>query len=283
MTWRIAIEHRSGYQYEQPVTSSYNEARITPISSDRQLVLDASVSVSPAATSSRYWDYWGTLVDSFDIHSAHTELVVTGSSVVETWIPEEGPRATLGWEELASHEMRDHRGELLGPTVCVPLDDEIRAVAEPLASMGTPDEACAAAIELVRSRLRYEKGVTNVATTAADALHQGAGVCQDFAHLTLALMRSVGIPARYVSGYLLPGGANGGAIGKKVPGESHAWVEAWTGDWLPLDPTNGDPVGKGHVIVGRARDYADLSPLKGIYHGGSATALGVTVELSRLA
>ena len=126
MTWRIAIEHRSGYQYDEPVTSSYNEARITPISSDRQLVLESRMSVSPAATSSRYWDYWGTLVEAFDIHAAHTELVVTGSSVVETWIPEHRPEAPLSWEALASTDVCDLYGELLGSTAAVVIDDEIR-------------------------------------------------------------------------------------------------------------------------------------------------------------
>jgi transglutaminase-like putative cysteine protease len=120
-----------------------------------------------------------------------------------------------------------------------------------------------------------------VSTTAADALRIGGGVCQDFTHLALGLLRARGIPARYVSGYLHP--SSQAEPGVVLAGQSHAWVEAWVGDWLPFDPTNGSPVGERHVVVGRARDYADLAPLSGIFHGGPAKSLGVTVELTRLA
>jgi transglutaminase-like putative cysteine protease len=106
-------------------------------------------------------------------------------------------------------------------------------------------------------------------------------VCQDFTHVALALLRARGIPARYVSGYLHP--SSTAQPGQAVAGQSHAWVEAWVGDWVPFDPTNGGPVGERHVVVGRARDYADLAPLNGIFHGGPAKSLGVRVELTRLA
>jgi transglutaminase-like putative cysteine protease len=106
-------------------------------------------------------------------------------------------------------------------------------------------------------------------------------VCQDFVHLTLAVLRAMGIPARYTSGYLHPSPDAG--VGDTIAGQSHAWAEAWTGEWHGLDPTNGGPTGERHVTVGRARDYADVSPFKGIFQGGPAEALGVTVELTRLA
>ena len=120
-----------------------------------------------------------------------------------------------------------------------------------------------------------------MSTTAADALQIGSGVCQDFTHVALGLLRAQGIPARYVSGYLHP--SSKAEPGEVLAGQSHAWVEAWVGDWLPFDATNGSPVGERHVIVGRARDYSDLAPLNGIFHGGPAKTLGVTVELTRLA
>jgi len=106
-------------------------------------------------------------------------------------------------------------------------------------------------------------------------------VCQDFTHLTLAVLRGMGIPARYVSGYLHPSKA--AEVGTVSTGESHAWVEAWTGDWWGFDPTHLGPVGERHVVVGRGRDYADVSPLKGVYHGAPAEALTVSVEITRLA
>ncbi len=281
MTWRIAIRHVTGYQYEHPVTSSYNEARITPISNDRQLALESSVDVSPTAVVYRYWDWWGTLVHSFDLQDPHDELVITGTSVVETSGPVDPPATVVTWDELRSARLRDQYAEVLSASGYVPLDDGVSALAADLDRSLDPLETCDAVIACVRGHLRYERGTTTVSTTAADALRIGSGVCQDFTHLALGLLRARGIPARYVSGYLHP--SSKAEPGEVLAGQSHAWVEAWVGDWLPFDPTNGSPVGERHVVVGRARDYADLAPLSGIFHGGPAKALGVTVELTRLA
>jgi len=281
VTWRIGISHVTGYSYERPVTSSYNEARITPISNDRQLALESTVEVSPATLVYRYWDWWGTLVHSFDIHEPHDELIVTGSSIVETSGPGSPPDAPVTWGELAGEAVRDRFAELLAPSRYVPLDDDVVALADELGERLDPVQTCEAVIATVRSRMKYEKGTTTVSTNAGDALRIGGGVCQDFTHVALALLRARGIPARYVSGYLHPSSA--AERGQSLAGQSHAWVEAWVGDWLPFDATNGGPVGERHVVVGRARDYADLAPLNGIFHGGPAKALGVTVELTRLA
>ena len=280
MTWRIGIRHATGYQYERPVTSSYNEARITPISNDRQVALESTVDVTPRASVYRYWDWWGTLVHSFDLHDPHDSLLVTGTSIVETSGPVERP-APVPWEELTAPEARDQYWEFLSPSRYVPLGDAVLAAADELDVSLDPIETCEAVIAWVRDRLRYEKGTTTVSTTAADALEIGGGVCQDFTHVALGLLRARGIPARYVSGYLYPSSA--AEPGHAVAGQSHAWIEAWVGDWLPFDPTNGSAVGERHVVVGRARDYSDLAPLNGIFHGGPAKALGVTVELTRLA
>ncbi len=281
MTWRIAIRHVTGYEYERPVTSSYNEARITPISNDRQLALESTVEVTPAAPVYRYWDWWGTLVHSFDLHDPHDELVVTGTSVVETSGPVAAPASPVSWEELHSARLRDQFAEFLAPSRYVPLGDGVQDLAGELGRSLDPGETSHAVVDCVRSHLRYERGTTTVSTTAADALRIGSGVCQDFTHLALGLLRARGIPARYVSGYLHP--SSKAEPGEVLAGQSHAWVEAWVGDWLPFDPTNGSPVGERHVVVGRARDYSDLAPLNGIFHGGPAKALGVTVELTRLA
>jgi transglutaminase-like putative cysteine protease len=105
-------------------------------------------------------------------------------------------------------------------------------------------------------------------------------VCQDYAHLTLALLRAMDLPGRYVSGYLHT--SQEGSIGETTRGESHAWVEYWAGSWLPVDPSSLAEVAERHVVVARGRDYADVRPLAGVYRGPSAEALGVTVELTRL-
>jgi transglutaminase-like putative cysteine protease len=281
MTWRIGIRHVTGYEYERPVTSSYNEARITPISNDRQLVLESEVDVTPPASIYRYWDWWGTLVHSFDLQEPHDELIITGTSVVETSGPPDSPPAPATWDDLATFAVRDQYAELLCASRYVPLSGGVADAARELGRSLDPLETCAAVMAWVRTRLRYERGATTVSTTAADALEIGAGVCQDFTHVALGLLRALGVPARYVSGYLHP--TSKAEPGHAVAGQSHAWIEAWVGEWMPFDPTNGSPVGERHVVVGRARDYADLPPLNGIFHGGPAKALGVSVELTRLA
>ena len=281
MTWRIGIRHVTGYEYARPVTSSYNEARITPISNDRQLALDSKVEVSPPTAVYRYWDWWGTLVHSFDLHDPHDELVITGTSVVETSPPPGPPATPVTWAGLAAEDICDRFYEFLTPSRYVPLDGGVRELAGELDPSLGPLETCDAVLACVRSHLRYERGTTTVSTTAADAIEIGSGVCQDFTHVAVGLLRAKGIPARYVSGYLHP--SSKAEPGQVLAGQSHAWVEAWVGDWVSFDPTNGSAVGERHVVVGRARDYADLSPLNGIFHGGPAKALGVTVELTRLA
>jgi transglutaminase-like putative cysteine protease len=278
MSWRLRIRHTTGYRYKGEVRSSYNEARVTPLSTDRQVAVEASVDVMPPTRTYRYWDYWGTLVDAFDVHEPHTELSVVGTSVVETSSPDE-PAEAASWDDLASPENRDRYAELLGPSTYVPVIEEGLEDAPDRDGL-SPSRAVEAAAAWVHDRLEYSKGATDVGTTALDALRIGGGVCQDFAHLTLAVLRRMGIPARYVSGYLHP--RSSAEVGTTATGESHAWVEAWTGEWWGFDPTHGGPVGERHVVVGRARDYADVSPLRGIYHGAPAEGLTVSVEITRL-
>lgn len=283
MSWRLKIRHTSGYRYAGNVSSSYNEARVTPLSTHRQMAIETSVSVTPRVPTHRYWDYWGTLVDAFDVHEPHTELSVVGESVVETSTPE-SERSAATWNDLCRPEVADGFAEFLAPTSRVPdlsSFDELAEVLPRLAASPSPAAAVDGTVEWVRGRLTYAKGSTEVTSTAADALAGGTGVCQDFTHLMLAVLRGLGIPARYVSGYLYP--SSNAVVGTTTTGESHAWVEAWAGEWWGVDPTHGRPVGERHVVVGRGRDYADVAPLKGIYHGAPATALNVSVELTRLA
>jgi transglutaminase-like putative cysteine protease len=280
VTWRLQIRHSTGYRYAGSVSSSYNEARVTPLTTDRQTALETSVTVEPPTTPFRYWDYWGTLVDAFDVHQPHTELSVIGTSVVETFPPPDD-LSFLDWPQVRRPEIEDRYAELLAPTTYVPEMAEAEEAVEAAGAASSPAEAVRVAADWVRDHLRYVKGATHVRTTAADALRGGAGVCQDFAHLTLSVLRCLGIPARYVSGYLYPD--KEAEVGAEASGESHAWVEAWTGDWWAVDPTHGVAVGERHVVVGRGRDYSDVTPLKGIYHGAPATGLAVRVELTRLA
>jgi transglutaminase-like putative cysteine protease len=288
--WVIRVEHHSSYQYETEVVSSYNEARMTPLTTDRQVTVDSRLEVEPRVRSFRYIDYWGSVVDAFDVQAPHTALSVTARSVVET-SPAPAAPDVLGWDGLSAAAVADRFSEYLGPTTYVPRDPELGTIARSLAGGQPPASAVEQAAGFVTSHLSYTPGVTEVSTSAVEAFEAGHGVCQDYAHLTLALLRSMGVPARYVSGYLHP--HNDAAKGEVVSGESHAWVEAWLGDWWGFDPTNQVPAGERHVIVGRGRDYADVPPIRGVYSQRSAAegdamtpatgAVDVEVRISRLA
>jgi transglutaminase-like putative cysteine protease len=238
------------------------------------------VETVPATRSFRYTDYWGTVVTSFDLHAPHTELEVVATSVVET----SGPPPTSrdgDWQAMGAEKVIDRYTEMLGSTGYTPVDAELAEVAARLRRGLRPLQAALAAFGWVRDTLRYQPGSTGVHTSALEAWRAGEGVCQDYAHLSLALLRAMGIPCRYVSGYLLPRADT--ALKQTVRGESHAWIEAWTGGWWGYDPTNGVEIGERHVWVAIGRDYGDVVPLKGIYTGGGAEALEVSVDMTRLA
>ena len=277
--WRMRVVHSTGYAYKSPVTASFNEARLTPRSDSRQNVILNRVETVPATRSYRYVDYWGTAVTSFDLYAPHTELEVTSSSVVETdkgEMPEK-----VSWDDLSSEAVIDRFDEMLSPTDYVPASRRIQAVGRRIAKYNDPSDAVLAAAQWAHSELEYVPGTTGVHSSGLDAHREGKGVCQDYAHLTLILLRGMGIPARYVSGYLHPN--QEAAVGETIDGQSHAWIQAWTGGWWNYDPTNDTDINEQYISVGVGRDYSDVSPLKGIYSGEGSTDLDVVVEISRLA
>lgn len=278
--WRMRVVHSTGYAYKSPVTASFNEARLTPRSDSRQNVILNRVETVPATRSYRYVDYWGTAVTAFDLHAPHTELEVTSSSVVETEVGEK-PDEPVNWDDLRSEAVIDRFDEVLSPTHYTPRSKRVQRVGERIAKDHEPQDAVVAVAQWVRSELDYVPGTTGVHSSGLDALREGKGVCQDFAHLTLIMLRAMGIPARYVSGYLHP--KRKAALGDTIDGQSHAWVQAWTGGWWNYDPTNDAEINEQYISVGVGRDYADVAPLKGIYSGEGSTDLDVVVEITRLA
>jgi transglutaminase-like putative cysteine protease len=278
--WRLRVVHTTGYAYQSPVTASYNEARLTPRSDTRQNVILNRVETIPATRSYRYIDYWGTAVTAFDLHAPHTDLTVTSSSVVETERPEP-PVKKVGWSDLRSAAVIDRFDELLRPTAHTPASKRLVSVIKKIVKACDPADAVVAAAKWVRGELDYIPGTTGVHSSGLDALNEGKGVCQDFVHLSLILLRSMGIPGLYVSGYLHP--KRHAVVGDTVDGRSHAWIQAWTGGWWDYDPTNDTKITEQYVSVGAGRDYTDVSPLKGIYSGKGATDLDVIVEITRLA
>lgn len=274
MAWRLRIKHVTGFTYDGQANASYNEARLTPMTLPWQVTLFSQVDVHPPASTYRYYDYWGTLVTAFDLQRMHGELKVVSTSLVETEDPL--PVTPVGWAELAAAAA--DQDELLAATPRTSISAELVDVAAGFS--GSPSDVAQAIAEFVRAEVAYVPGSTGVQTSAQEAWNLRKGVCQDIAQLTVALLRSRGIPARYVSGYLHP--KREAEIGQTVAGQSHAWVEWWCGDWVGHDPTNGVPVGTQHVVVARGRDYDDVAPLKGVYHGPPSSAIAVTVEVTRV-
>src|SRR5690242_12603630 len=273
--WRLRVVHSTGYAYKSPVTASFNEARLTPRSDSRQNVILNRVETVPATRSYRYVDYWGTAVTAFDLHAPHAELEVTSSSVVETdsaASPKDQERQA-SWDVMHSEAVIDRFYEVLSPPHYTPESKRIRRVGQRIVKYHDPQEAVIAAANWVYSELDYVPGTTGVHSSGLDALREGKGVCQDFAHLMLILLHSMGIPARYVSGYLHPDSQ--AAVGETIDGQSHAWIQAWTGGWWHYDPTNDAEINERYVSVGVGRNYSDVTPLKGIYSGEDSTDLDV--------
>ena len=281
--WRLRIEHTTRVRYSAPVLTSFNEARMTPLTLPTQVTLESRVTAGPGVPVWTYNDYWGTYVSVFDLPDPHEDLLIRAISTVET----EGPPGIggagdrLDWDRLGPTAAHGRLLEFLLPTRLTTVTPEISGTALDEIGGLSPDETAEAISSLVRSHVRYMPGATGVLTDAQEAWHKGQGVCQDMAHVTVSLMRSAGLPARYVSGYLHPDPKAG--PGTTATGQSHAWVEYWAGSWAAVDPTSGAPVGERHVVVARGRDYADVPPLKGIYHGPPDSAMDVTVEVTRLA
>jgi transglutaminase-like putative cysteine protease len=279
-TPRLRIVHRTGFRYDGVVAASYNEARMTPLSTGVQTVLAARVTVEPVTWTFTYKDYWDTQVTAFDVLVPHSELSVVSSSTVEVHGPAT-PSRGIGWEALNAGETTDPTSEFLPQTASTTPPEEVVELARDAAGDLPPDGAARAICERLRSELEYVPGSTAVTTDAIEVWADRRGVCQDFAHVSLGALRTLGIPARYVSGYLHPKAS--AAVGETVQGESHAWIEWWAGEWVGFDPTSVLPAGQDHVVVARGRDYTDVTPLKGIYAGvTSSSTLFVSVEVTRL-
>jgi transglutaminase-like putative cysteine protease len=289
MTARYRISHHSRFIYHDEVAASFNEARLTPLSAAWQAPLESNVDVDHASWLHRYTDYWGTQVRVFEVGTPHRDLVVSASSLVEVDSELRPPiDEAMSWEELAAHQYSTvgasyALSEFLPQTTMTAPPEDLAALAEQLArSCETPSRAALAINDAVHEAMTYEPGSTGVATVAGEAWAARKGVCQDYAHLVIGALRHIGIPARYVSGYLHPDLSV--ALGTSVVGESHAWVEWWLGAWTPHDPTNAAPVLDGHVMVGHGRDYSDVPPIKGIVAGDpGSTELSVEVTITQVA
>ncbi|MDM4763946.1 transglutaminase family protein [Galbitalea sp. SE-J8] len=278
---RLRIRHHTGFTYGGDVTASYNEARMLPVSSDGQLVLYSNLEILPISSHHSYVDYWGSRVSSFEILTPHHELALTATSLVEVRDRTHTDHEALSWDDLAGVvETATEFIEQAKQTPRTKPPAEVQRIAESArADAADPCEAAMRIAKAIFDSVEYVQGATAVTTTAAEAWEHRKGVCQDIAHLAIGALRHIGIPARYVSGYLHP--KSDAAIGETVVGESHAWVEWFCGEWRGYDPTNDIAIGDRHVLVGRGRDYNDVPPLRGVYAGPFGSNLFVSVEITR--
>lgn len=275
---RLKVVHKTGFRYDGEVSASYNEARMLPATGGHQFVLSSQLEISPKAHLYGYQDYWGTRVSAFELLMPHSELTLTATSLVEVQERQYGLQL-LDWDGIARAAVgQTHIIEKLEVTPLTQVPDDVVELATSLAAGKTPAQAAEAICLEIGDQMEYVPGSTTVHSTAAEAWANRKGVCQDISHVCLGALRAVGIPARYASGYLHPSSDAG--IGEPVAGESHAWVEWFTGEWNGFDPTNSLPIGGKHVVVGRGRDYTDVPPLRGVYAGPYASALFVSVTVT---
>ena len=283
MTARYRIHHTSTYAYTQAVTASFNEVRQTPGAAPWQSPLESVLRVDQSSWHYRYVDYWGSQVRVFEAHGPHRDLVVDVSSLVEV----DGSRRVhadpgLGWDDVRAPHVIDEFSEFLAVSRFTAPPAPLAETAARLAAEHGPLDTAEAIVAHVHDTMTYVPGSTGVHTLAAEAWDAGSGVCQDYAHLVVGALRHVGIPARYVSGYLHP--AAHPEIGVETSAQSHAWVQWWLGGWSDHDPTNRNEVDERHVMVGTGRDYGDVPPLKGIVAGTpTTTRLTVAVSITRQA
>ena len=285
---RYRLVHVTEFRYDGPVSESYNEVRLRPMDDDRQSCLSFRLTTFPATRNASYRDFFGNSVHSFNLLAEHRHLKVEAeSAVLVHQLPASPPDETT-LAEIDSHreELHEEYFDFLAPTNYVPrlsaLSD-FSAEAE-RTSAGTVEGFAQAASSLIHGRFQYQKGATNAYSSIKDSLARGAGVCQDFAHLLLGVLRSRGVPARYVSGYIIPKSVSDDPMNLEqvIGGQaSHAWVEACLplAGWTGFDPTLGAPVGSRHVRIAYGRDYGDVAPVRGVYKGHAGQHLFVDVAV----
>ena len=284
----FAIRYLTEYRYGAPVTDNLNALRVRPATTSSQRCDEFHTRIDPEARVSRHLDYFGTEVLEFGVPTDHDRLTIDVRARVVTSEPSTPPAGS--WASLASSSYQDAAGEFALPWHDQPAIEGLRELNEQL-DAPNPLEAVEQLCQLVPDRFEYRPGVTYVGSTIDDLLQAGAGVCQDFVHLSLVLLRRRGIAARYVSGYLWAASADGSSDSVEV--DTHAWLEVLLpGDasptargepvWVGADPTNRRLADETHVKIGHGRFYADVPPVKGLYLGGATSQLNVAVSMSRL-
>jgi transglutaminase-like putative cysteine protease len=285
---RYRLLHTTEFIYDGAVSESYNEVRLRPLHDEKQSCLSFRLNTAPGSHGTSYRDLYGNWVHQFNVLPEHSRLRVEAESVVlvHDAAPAVPDPTTLGEFDSRGDQLDEEHFDFMAPTGYVP---HLRALAELTEtaekdSDGTVEGFTQAASGLIHKRFRYVKGATHVHSSIEDSLSIRAGVCQDFAHLLLGVARMRGLPARYVSGYLVARNEDShGAQQEEVIGgqASHAWAEVLlpSNGWTAFDPTLGLPVGLRHVRIAYGRDYGDVAPVRGVYKGQAGQRLAVDVRV----
>lgn len=273
----LRVQHETKLSYTEPVSETVFEVRMSPPSDEDQTNLGYHLRTTPSAPVTVYRDGFGNRVDLFNILTPYLELVIRASSIVRTH-RSDATRSRLG-DTMFEPDGDPFRSaatiEFLQPSPLVKPGPELGGF---LAGLPRCEGTVAAVIRLlidaVRSRLVYEKTATTARTPVGEALRLGRGVCQDFSHLFLAACRGIGLPARYVSGYI------------HQPGEiaTHAWCQVWDGQggWVDVDPTHDKLPGDDYIKIGIGRDYSDVPPNRGVWKGRGQESIAVSVKVEEI-
>jgi transglutaminase-like putative cysteine protease len=276
----LKIIHKTDLTYSDLITESVMELRVVPRQEQDQHRISFNLAIGPATSVSSYFDWLGNTVHAFTVNPPHRQISIVATSIVETDRPRLDPeRLEDVWPLNELHWRRHDDLQFGGPVVNCPLLARLAGQLE--ARPGEPLGVLAIRmLQLVNRKFYYRKGITNSASPITEILEHGQGVCQDFTHLMIGLSRTIGIPARYVSGFLHPDA-------ERFRGytQTHAWCELFfpsTG-WIGLDPANNCVIGDNFVKVAVGRDFQDVPPNKGIYRGSAHEVIDVRVKSEELA
>ncbi len=285
---RVRLLHLTEFDYDGPVCESYNEVHVQPVDDEYQNCVGFRLRTQPASAPTASRDYFGNWVHRFNVMARHRRLRIEAESVVMTQDPLLGLERsdTLAGVDRQQAALLDAHYDFLVPSPHVPALEDVAALVRAAedASGGTAAGFARAAATLVHQNFRYSSGATHVHSSVRDILASGAGVCQDFAHLVIALARRRGLPARYLSGYLAPppAGEGGNGLEQIIGGRaSHAWAEVFVPGvgWFGIDPTLGTAASARHIRVAIGRDYGDVPPVRGVYRGQAGQRLSVDVRM----
>lgn len=286
---KLQISHLTRYTYQEPVSDSVNEIRLSPRTDARQSCCEHSIVIKPSVPLFTYEDYFGNLAHYFTIPAPHQELLIHSYSIVKTEEGNQDPKNRLPYatelEILQSEQFQNKYAEYLMETDYTRITSELKAFCHETINMEKSEnvyELLEQISNAIYSNITYDTKVTHVHTTVEETLRLKRGVCQDYAHLMIAICRMFNIPARYVSGYHFIGDLNDDQT--EVQHASHAWVEGYVPliGWMSFDPTNNGKMDWRYIKIGHGRNYSDIVPVKGVYQGTHQQQLEVTVDVKRV-